>query len=115
VPFEPFDTQSIPLMLAIGNDKLWQTFCKLTNASFSDDPRFATNPQRSDNYASLRPLLAELMLTKTAEEWQEAFDAAGIPNGPINTIDKVVANQQVLAREMIVEVDHPRTYYQLSL
>ena len=107
VPFEPFDTQSIPLMLAIGNDKLWQTFCKLTNASFSDDPRFATNPQRSDNYASLRPLLAELMLTKTAEEWQEAFDAAGIPNGPINTIDKVVANQQVLAREMIVEVDHP--------
>ncbi len=107
VPFEPFDTQSVPLMLAIGNDRLWQTFCNLVDFEYADDPRFATNPKRSENYASLRPLLAEKMMSKTAEEWQALFDEAGLPNGPINTVDKVVKNEQVLARDMIVEVDHP--------
>jgi len=46
-------------------------------------------------------------MTKTAEEWQKMFDEVGIPSGPINTVDKVVANEQVIARDMILEVEHP--------
>jgi len=46
-------------------------------------------------------------MTKTAEEWQKMFDEAGIPSGPINSVDKVVTNEQVVARDMIVEVEHP--------
>jgi CoA:oxalate CoA-transferase len=72
-----------------------------------DDERFKDNSDRNQNYDELRPLIAPRFLTKTTKEWQEILDDEGIPNGPINTIDKVVNNIQVLARDMIVEVYHP--------
>jgi len=107
VPFEPFDTLTTPIMLAAGNDRLWVTLCGLMELDLADDPRFKTNPLRNENYTALRPILAERFMTKTAEEWQQMFDDAGIPCGPINTVDKVVTNEQVIAREMILEVEHP--------
>ena len=108
VPFEPFATKSNQIIVAIGNDRLWVTFCDLLGLNeLVDDPRFCTNPLRSDNYLELRPKIAEKMLTKTAEEWQAIFDENGIPSGPINTVDKVLENPQVIARHMIEEVDHP--------
>jgi len=107
VPFETFDTLTSPIMVAAGNDRLWATLCGLMDLDIASDPRFVTNPKRNENYAELRPLLADRFLTKTAEEWQLMFDEAGIPSGPINTVDKVVANEQVIAREMILEVEHP--------
>jgi CoA:oxalate CoA-transferase len=107
VPFEPFETMTDLIMVAAGNDRLWVTLCGLLELDLANDPRFDTNPKRNRNYAELRPLLAERFKTKTCAEWQQMFDEAGIPSGPINTIDKVVSNEQVLAREMIVEVDHP--------
>jgi CoA:oxalate CoA-transferase len=55
----------------------------------------------------LRPILAEILKRKTTETWQEIFDNSGIPNGPINTIEKVIVDPQVLFREMIIEVEHP--------
>lgn len=108
VPFEPFETATSPIMMAVGNDKLWETYCRIIGFDDAQDPRFATNPERNRNYAILRPLLAERMKSKSCEEWQTLFDKEGVPNGPINTVDKVVNNEQVRAREMIVEVDHPR-------
>ncbi len=107
VPFEPFDTQTAPIMVAVGNDRLWKTFCAQLGLAIADDPHFATNPKRNENYQALRAILAEKMMEKSAEAWQEIFDEAGIPNGPINTVDKVVNHEQVLAREMIVPLDHP--------
>ena len=107
VPFEPFDTLTTPIMLAAGNDRLWVTLCGLMELDLADDPRFKTNPLRNENYTALRPILAERFMTKTAEEWQQMFDDAGIPCGPINTVDKVVTNEQVVAREMILELEHP--------
>jgi CoA:oxalate CoA-transferase len=107
VPFESFDTLTSPIMVAAGNDSLWVTLCDLMELDISSDPRFITNPLRNENYLILRPILAERFMTKTAEEWQPMFDKAGIPSGPINTVDKVVANEQVLARDMILEVEHP--------
>lgn len=107
VPFETFNTLSDPIMVAAGNDRLWATLCELMELEIACDSRYATNPQRNEHYAELRPILAEKFLTKTAEEWQPMFDKAGIPSGPINTVDKVVKNEQVVAREMILEVEHP--------
>jgi CoA:oxalate CoA-transferase len=72
-----------------------------------DDERFKDNSDRNENYDELRPLIAARFLTKTTIEWQGILDDEGIPNGPINTIDKVVNNIQVLARDMIVDVYHP--------
>ncbi len=108
VPFEPFETVDGQVMVAAGNDVLWANFCKaIGKESLANDERFATNPLRDENYDELRPLIAEPMKTKTTQEWQDILDAAGVPNGPINTIDKVLADPQVIAREMIREIDHP--------
>ncbi|MGB4594780.1 MAG: CaiB/BaiF CoA-transferase family protein [Anaerolineaceae bacterium] len=107
VPFEPFETTTDLIMVAAGNDRLWVTLCGLLELDLAYDDRFDTNPKRNKNYAELRPLLAERFKAKNCAEWQKVFDEAGIPNGPINTVDKVVSNEQVLAREMIVEVEHP--------
>ncbi len=107
VPFETFETMTSPIMVAVGNDRLWATLCGLMDLDIANDSRFATNPLRNENYLLLKPILVEEFMTKPAEEWQKMFDEAGIPSGPINSVDKVVTNEQVVARDMIVEVEHP--------
>lgn len=108
VPFEPFESADGEIVIAVGNDAIWKRFCAVTDLdSIVDDERFAVNPKRNENYEELRPLIAEKIRTKTTAEWQDIFDANGVPNGPINSIDKVMEDEQVKAREMIVEVEHP--------
>lgn len=108
VPFEAFGTSDGEIMVAAGNNAIWTRLCTALNLSeLIDDERFKDNSDRNQNYDELRPLIAPRFLTKTTKEWQEILDDEGIPNGPINTIDKVVNNIQVLARDMIVEVYHP--------
>jgi len=109
VPFEPFDSKDSKIVVAVGNDGIWKRFCAVTGLdALVDDPRFSTNPERNNNYDTLRPLLADKLKEKTTDEWSVLFDEAGVPNGPINYVDKVLENEQVLARDMIVEVDHPK-------
>jgi len=108
VPFEPFETADGEIMIAAGNDNLWRTFCKVSGLeALASDPRFDTNPNRLENYENLRPLVATAVREKTTAQWQSILDQAGVPNGPINTVDKVIENEQVLARDMIIEVEHP--------
>ncbi len=108
VPFEPFDTEDSQIMIAVGNDNLWKKYCDLADLNdIVDDPKFSTNPERNNNYDELRPILDKAMRTKTTSEWQKIFDDAGIPNGPINYIDQVLENEQVKARDMIVDIEHP--------
>ncbi len=108
VPFEPFATLDSEIMVAAGNDSLWQKLCVvLAKPDLANDERFITNPLRNRHYDELRPILAEVFTRKTTDEWCEMLDKAGVPNGPINTVDKVVMDPQVLAREMIVETEHP--------
>lgn len=108
VPFEPFETKDGEIMIAVGNDALWVKFCKeIGIEELIDSSKFKTNPLRNENYEELRPIIAEKMKNKTTKEWQNVFDDTGIPNGPINTVDKVLENQQVIARDMVVELNHP--------
>lgn len=110
VPFEPFDSKDSKIVVAVGNDGIWKRFCKVAGLNdIVDDPRFSTNPERNNNYDILRPIIAEKKLVeKTTDEWSKIFDEAGVPNGPINYVDKVLENEQVKARDMIVEVNHPK-------
>ena len=71
------------------------------------DPRFATNAQRNEHRAELIPLLQEILGKEKADYWLERFVAAGIPSGPINFPDETLADPQILARGMIVELEHP--------
>jgi CoA:oxalate CoA-transferase len=108
VPFEPFATKDSKLVVAVGNDSIWKRFCGVADLNgIVDDDRFSTNPNRNKNYDIIRPLIAEQMLKRTTEEWGKILDDAGVPNGPINYVNQVLENEQVIAREMIVEVDHP--------
>ncbi|WP_026477876.1 CaiB/BaiF CoA transferase family protein [Alkaliphilus transvaalensis] len=108
VPFESFDTLDGEIMIAAGNDALWKKLCLiLERETLVDDDRFKTNPLRNSNYEALRPLISEAFKLKTTAEWQLLLDNGGIPNGPINTIDQVLENPQVQAREMVIEVEHP--------
>jgi CoA:oxalate CoA-transferase len=107
-PFEPFATSDGQLVVAAGNDALWIKFCEaIGRSNLAADPRFKTNPLRTSNYDALRPLIADAMVRKSTDAWIAILEEAGVPNGPINSVDKVVTDPQVLAREMIVEVEHP--------
>jgi CoA:oxalate CoA-transferase len=107
-PFEPFDTADGQIMVAAGNDQLWTRLCRtISIPELAADPRFCTNPLRHQNYAEMRAAVAQAMRQQTTREWQEALDAAGVPNGPINRIDDVVHDPQVLARDMMQSVEHP--------
>lgn len=108
VPFEPFDTSDGEIMIAAGNDALWAKLCSVMGRSdLAEHESFKTNLLRSTNYDALRPMISEVIQTKTTQEWQQILDNAGVPNGPINTVDKVLEDPQVKAREMIVEIEHP--------
>lgn len=108
-PFEPFDTKDGEIMVAAGNDALWAKLCnELELSELIEDARFKTNPLRGENYDEMRPLLAEKFKLKTTQQWYETLTKAGIPNGPINDIEDVVNDPQVLEREMIVEVNHKK-------
>lgn len=109
VPFEPFETADGEIMIAAGNDSLWRKLCKeIDREDLAENEKFITNPLRAENYDELRPLIAERIVMKTTDEWQKILDAAGVPNGPINDIERVTKDPQVLAREMLVEIEHPK-------
>jgi formyl-CoA transferase len=109
VPYEPFLTaDGAYVALAVGNDNQWRKFCKLAGLDpLAEDPRYATNPARVKNRNELVPQIAAKMLLKPSETWLSDLDEAKIPCGPINTLDKVFADPQVLAREMVAEIAHP--------
>ena len=95
-------------MVAVGNDGLWRRFAgALERADLLADGRFATNPSRVAHRDVLIPLIEEIMLTRTTVEWVQRLDAAGVPVGPIQTVDQAVADPQVLARGMVAELQHP--------
>ena len=107
VPFEPFETNDGEIMIAVGNDNLWQKFCKESGLTeLIEDPRFVRNPLRAENYETLRPIIADKFMTDSTESWYKRLTKAGVPCGPINNIGMLVKDEQVIAREMIVEVDH---------
>jgi len=108
VPYQTFKTGDGDIILACGNDNLFNKFCELAGCrNLPKDPRFATNGKRVENRAVLTPLLEEVFKTRTTREWVEALEAAGVPSGPINNIKQVFEEPQVVARGMKIELDHP--------
>jgi crotonobetainyl-CoA:carnitine CoA-transferase CaiB-like acyl-CoA transferase len=107
-PYQGFATKDGDLMLAVGNDAIWRRFAPVAGLDeLVDDPRFSTNPLRVSHRDELLPLVADAMASRTSAQWVELLDAAGVPVGPIQTVDEVVTDPQVLARGMVGEVEHP--------
>jgi formyl-CoA transferase/CoA:oxalate CoA-transferase len=107
VPYETFPTADGEVVLAVGNDALWRTFCGVLGApDLAGDPRFDTNALRVSNYTLLRPLLNARMRRRTRAEWVDAFKAAGVPCGSVRDLDEVLEDPQLQARAMIEAVEH---------
>lgn len=108
VPYQTFATSDGHIIVAVGNDGQFQRFVAAGGRpELSSDPRFATNPARVGNRALLVPILAEMVRTKTKEEWIRLLEAATVPCGPINRLDEVFEDPQVKARGLRVDVPHP--------
>lgn len=109
-PYETFKASDKYINIAIGNDKLWQKFCDLLGLKeIKDDPKFSSNPKRVENRDELFLIIGKIIREKKAQEWLKIFDGEGIPAGPILSVDKVLSHPQVLAQEMVVEVNHPKS------
>jgi len=107
VPYQPFRAADGELILACGNDNLYNKFCEAAGCpELARDPRFATNGKRVENRAELTRLLAEVFKKRSTREWLELLEAAGVPNGPINDIAQVFEEPQVKARGVRIELDH---------
>jgi crotonobetainyl-CoA:carnitine CoA-transferase CaiB-like acyl-CoA transferase len=108
VPYQGFQVRDKHIIIAAGNNKLWGKLCKVLGApELVEAPNFATNPLRVKNRKACIDRLTSLLQTKTAEEWVDLLNAEGVPCAPINTMDAVFSDPQVLHRKMLVEVDHP--------
>jgi crotonobetainyl-CoA:carnitine CoA-transferase CaiB-like acyl-CoA transferase len=99
VPYQTFETADGHIIIAVGTDRQFKEYCAIIGvAKLADDERFKTNRGRVENRAQLIPLLAGPMKTRTTSQWVAAFEAAAVPCGPINTIDQMFADPQVLSR-----------------
>ena len=108
VPYQAFRTRNGYIVVSCGNDRLYQTFCRLLGREeLATDARFATNPQRVRNRKELIPILQELFLERETDDWLTELRAAGIPCGPINTISQVFRDEQVEARGFVWKCEHP--------
>jgi len=107
-PYEVFRCADGYLILAVGNDGQFIRFCQIAKLdALAGDVRYATNSARIENIQDLRLILRETMATRTRKQWTDAFDGAGVPWGPINTMDEVFAHPQVRHRGLVTYADHP--------
>ena len=105
-PYEPMATADGDLILAVGNDGQFKKCCQVLGVpELSDDPRFRHNDDRTANREALRPLMLERLRTKGKMDWFRLFTAAGVPAGPINTVDGGIAFAEELGLEPVVTID----------
>jgi formyl-CoA transferase len=108
VPYQTFKARDGYFALGIGNDGQFRQFCqKAGMPELADDLRFRTNADRVKNRNELIPRLEQLFIQSDISHWLQILGEIGVPCGPINSIEQVMADPQVLAREMVIEVEHP--------
>ena len=105
-PFQAFGTADDPIVVAAGNDDLWQRLCRVLDCpELSSDTRFSSNDGRTTNQAALETLLAATFQTRPAVDWLQQLADAGVPSAPIRTIAQVVDDPHLASREMWHRMD----------
>ena len=107
VPYQTFNTADGAIILACGNDNLFKKFCEVAGCmEFTTDPKFSTNAARVQNRAEITKLLNAVFAKRTTKDWVKLLDDAGVANGPINNLQQVFEEPQVIARGMKIEMPH---------
>jgi crotonobetainyl-CoA:carnitine CoA-transferase CaiB-like acyl-CoA transferase len=108
VPYETFATADGELAVAVGSERQWPRFCEaLGLPELAADPRFATNGDRVERRAELRPTLAQRFAERSTAAWGTALDAADVPWGAIADVATALASPEAAALEAVVDVEHP--------
>ncbi|XP_066543394.1 succinyl-CoA:glutarate CoA-transferase isoform X2 [Amia ocellicauda] len=108
VPYQAFQTQDSYIIVAAGNDHQFVKVCKILNlTNLAEDPKYKTNKLRVQNRKELLKKLSERFSEKRTEEWLGIFEGTGVPYGPINSIQQVFADPQVIHNDLIMEMHHP--------
>jgi formyl-CoA transferase len=108
VPYQVFACADGHLILAIGNDGQFAKFCEVAGKrEWAGDSRFAKNADRVRNRDTLVPLVAEALRQRSQRAWLDALEPLGIPCGPINRLDQVFADPQIVARGLRIDLPHP--------
>merc|ERR1712127_984431 len=106
-PFEAFKTKDSHIIIAAGNEKLFEKLCNVLNIpEISKDPKFNTNSLRSENMDDLKKILEDKLIVKNTSEWVSEMEKEKIPCGPIFNIKEAVENPQIESRNMIVKAYH---------
>jgi len=106
-PYQSLPASDGYFILAIGNDSQFKSFCQAAgHPELSSDARFLTNKDRVTHRDELTPLLEEITRTRRIDDWTLIMEGAGVPCGPINTLERVFADPQGQARELRVDIAH---------
>lgn len=108
-PYQAFRCSDGYITVGADGARHWPLFCKVLGIpELADDPLFATNPDRLAHLPQLEERIEERTLVETRAHWLQVLEDAGIPAGPINTVPEALADPQAQARDMVVDVEHPR-------
>ncbi len=108
-PYQAFEASDGWINIGGANQANWERICEvLGHPEWRADPRFASNSERMAHLDELVDLINAVVRTRSRAEWQAAFDAAGVPAGPVHTIGEALSHPQTLARGMVVETVHPQ-------
>jgi len=108
-PYQPLRAKDKVIIVAVGTERLWKRLCTVLGVAdtLMIDPRFATNALRNQHRDELITQLESILSNRDADEWLDDFVSSGIPSGPINFPDETLTDEHLIARGMIVELEHP--------
>jgi crotonobetainyl-CoA:carnitine CoA-transferase CaiB-like acyl-CoA transferase len=109
VPYQAFKSQDRWMVVAVFTDRMWRDLCVvIERPEWASDARFATPAQRKQNRHEIIPVLEREFERRPFLHWRDKFQAVGIPCTPVQSIDQVAQDEQVQARDLVAEVEHPR-------
>lgn len=108
-PYQAFEASDGWINIGGANQTNWERIAEvLGHPEWREDPRFSSNRDRMAHLDELVTLMNGVLRTQTRAHWQAAFDAAGVPAGPVHTVGEALTHPQTLARGMVVELEHPQ-------
>ncbi|MFD0524956.1 CaiB/BaiF CoA transferase family protein [Paractinoplanes durhamensis] len=108
VPFQVFPSADGWIVVGCAKEKFWQRLVQVLAVPALDDPRFATFATRREHAAELLSLLDTTFATRPSAEWLALLEPAGVPCGPVNDVAAALRDPHTLARNLVVETEHPR-------
>ncbi|CAN7295673.1 CaiB/BaiF CoA-transferase family protein [Rhizobium sp. LjRoot30] len=109
VPYQVFDASDGVFALAVGNDRIFRSFCEqvIGRPDMAGDPRFLTAHLRAVNRDSLIPVLIDILKQQTCQHWLDACQQANVPAGRVKTVSEALQSPSVLERGVIQQLEHP--------